>query len=348
MWYQNLLEANQIPDPLLRWGIRYYNSMHLRRLAKGGAEAHKKRFQAFLKQLEKAPLAALPEKANEQHYEVPAAFYQKVLGPHLKYSCGYWPSGKESLAESEAKMLALTCERAQLEQLRPGQEILELGCGWGSLSLYMAEHFPENPITAVSNSHSQRAYIETQAQSRGLTNLRVITADINDFEPEQGFARIVSVEMFEHLRNYPELFRRLERWLLPGALLFVHIFGHRTHAYLFEVEHERDWMARYFFSGGTMPSRDLLLHVCEPLIARNLWVVNGQHYQKTCEAWLAQMDAQEAVIRPILAATYGAEQTTRWWVYWRVFMLACAELFGHRAGQEWQVYHYLFEKPGSV
>lgn len=342
MWYQQLLEANQIPDPLLRLGIRYYNSMHLRRLAQGGPEAQKVRFQAFLKQLETFPLAAVPEKANEQHYEVPAAFYQKVLGPHLKYSCGYWPSGQETLAQSEEKMLALTCERAQLGDQ---QQILELGCGWGSLSLYMAEHFPTCQITAVSNSHSQRAYIEAQAQNRGLGNLRVITADMNQFEPDQCFERIVSVEMFEHMRNYPELFRRLERWLLPGGLLFVHIFGHRRFAYLFEVEHERDWMARYFFSGGTMPSKDLFLHVCGPLLARNLWEVNGQHYQKTCEAWLAQMDAQETDIRPILAETYGAEQTTRWWVYWRIFMLACAELFGHKQGQEWQVYHYLFEKP---
>lgn len=342
MWYQQLLEANQIPDPLLRLGIRYYNSMHLRRLAQGGPEAQKARFQTFLNQLKTFPLAAVPEKANEQHYEVPAAFYQKVLGPHLKYSCGYWPSGDESLAQSEEKMLALTCERAQLGEQ---QQILELGCGWGSLSLYMAEHFPTSQITSVSNSHSQRAYIEAQAQRRGLTNLRVITADINQFEPDRRFERIVSVEMFEHLRNYPELFHRLERWLLPGGLLFVHIFGHRSFAYLFEVEHERDWMARYFFSGGTMPSKDLFLHVCGSLLARNLWVVNGQHYQKTCEAWLAQMDAQESEIRPILAETYGAEQTTRWWVYWRIFMLACAELFGHKQGQEWQVYHYLFEKP---
>jgi cyclopropane-fatty-acyl-phospholipid synthase len=341
MWYQSLLESNRIPDFLIRAGIRYYNKHHLRRLAQGGVEQSSARKMALLETLKTSPLAAVPDKANQQHYEVPALFYQMVLGPQLKYSCGYWPTGQESLAESEQKMLALTCERARLSN---GQSILELGCGWGSLSLYMAEHFPESQITAVSNSHSQRQYIESQMQLRGLNNLKIITADINVFEAPECYDRIVSVEMFEHLRNYPELFRRLSDWLNPGALLFVHIFGHREYAYLFEVEHERDWMARYFFSGGTMPSRDLFLHCSGSLEARNLWVVNGQHYQKTCEAWLAQMDSQAKSIRPILAETYGAQEVTRWWVYWRIFFLACAELFGHAQGQEWQVYHYLFEK----
>lgn len=339
MWYQNLLERNLIPDPLLRLGIRYYNAQHLRRLARIDSQMAR---QQLMERLQASPLADVPDKANEQHYEVPAAFFQRVLGPHLKYSCGFWPTGQESLAESESLMLALTCERAQLTA---GQEILELGCGWGSLSLYMAEHFPDSQITGVSNSHSQRAFIEARAQERGLSNLRIITADINQFEPKQCFDRVVSVEMFEHLRNYPQMFARLERWMKPGARLFVHIFGHRTHAYLFEVEHARDWMARYFFSGGTMPSQDLLLNCCGSLEPLQVWVINGQHYQRTCEAWLARMDQQADEIKPILAQIYGAHDTTRWWAYWRIFFLACAELFGHHQGEEWQVYHYLFQKP---
>lgn len=339
MWYEHLLARNLIPDSLLRLGIRYYNSQHLRRLARTDRQVVRQRLMARLRT---SPLAEVPEKANEQHYELPPAFFERILGPHLKYSCAFWPTGKESLAEAEAHMLALTCERAQLG---PGQEILELGCGWGSLSLYMAEHFPNSQITAVSNSHSQRTFIEAKIKARGFNNLRVITADINQFEADRHFDRIVSVEMFEHLRNYPLMFSRLNRWLKPGARLFVHIFGHRTHAYLFEVEDARDWMAQYFFSGGTMPSQDLLLDCCAPLQPLQMWVINGQHYQRTCEAWLARMDAQADHIKSLLAETYGAENTTRWWAYWRLFFLACAELFGYGQGQEWQVYHYLFEKP---
>ncbi|PIQ25178.1 SAM-dependent methyltransferase [bacterium (Candidatus Blackallbacteria) CG17_big_fil_post_rev_8_21_14_2_50_48_46] len=338
MWYQNLLKQNRIPDSLIRTGIRFYNRQHLRRLNQPGKETLRKN---LLQRLESFPVAAVPEKANEQHYEVPAAFFEKVLGPHLKYSCGFWPTGQETLAEAEAKMLALSCERAQLSN---GQAILELGCGWGSLSLYMAEQYPQSQITAVSNSHSQRQFIEARAQARGLENLNIITADINDFAPEQKFDRIVSVEMFEHLRNYPEIFKRMNTWLYPNAKVFIHIFGHREHLYLFEVEHPRDWMAKYFFSGGTMPSQDLLLNCCDPLEPIQFWVVNGQHYQKTSEAWLARMDQHKQDLLPLFAETYGKENTTRWWAYWRIFFMACAELFGHSQGQEWQVYHYLFEK----
>ena len=336
MWYQNLLEKNLIPDPLIRQAIRYYNRAHLARLRRKPSRA-----VDLLPALRQSPLAAVPEKANQQHYEVPAAFFERMLGPHLKYSCGFWPDGCSSLEASEAAMLALSCERATLAR---GQEILELGCGWGSLSLYMAQRYPDSRITALSNSHSQRQFIEARARERGLNNLRVITADINHFEPEQGFDRIVSVEMFEHLRNYPEMFARLNRWLNPGGRVFLHIFGHREYAYLFEVEHDRDWMARYFFSGGTMPSRDLFLQCCQPLIFRQLWEVSGQHYQQTCEAWLQRLDQQAEQIMPLLRQTYGAGQELRWWVYWRVFVLACAELFGHARGSQWQIYHYLFEK----
>ena len=344
MW-QSLLEQNRIPDALIRQGIRYYSHQHLRRLAQGGVEAQQERLIETLASLRAAPLAVATEKANEQHYELPPAFFEQVLGPHLKYSCGYWKNPYVTLAQSEADMLALTCQRAGIKD---HAQILELGCGWGSLTVYMAQKYPHSHITAVSNSRPQRLHIEKRLAALGLSNVEIITADINHFEPQGTFDHIVSVEMFEHLRNYQMLFERLHRWLTPGGLLFIHVFAHRQFAYLFEVEHERDWMAKYFFTGGTMPSKDLFLHFCAPLRLQQQWVVDGRHYQQTSEAWLRNMDQHRNSIEAIFADTYGPEAVTRWWAYWRVFFLSCAELFGHAEGQEWFVTHHLFEKPATA
>lgn len=336
MWYDNLLEKNQIPDIMLRQGIRYYNQQHLKRLAKEPPQ--QKDF--LIAQLKDSPLAVSTDKANEQHYEVPAAFYQRVLGPRLKYSCGYWKSPSVSLAQSETDMLELYCQRAQLQS---AHNVLELGCGWGSLTLYMARKYPHLKITAISNSASQKAFILDQAHQQGLKNIEIITVDINDFQPENRFDRLVSIEMFEHLRNYDRLFKNISQWLKPGGLLFCHIFTHKKHAYLFEVEHERDWMAKYFFTGGTMPSHDLLPRMSGELRLQQDWELSGQHYEKTSNAWLARMDAQKAEILPLMGEIYGKDQQLKWWVYWRVFFMACAELFGHDQGQQWQVSHYLFQ-----
>ena len=324
-----LAERGLLPDGLTRIGIR---KLLQQRLAEERA-AHPRK--EFFRSLRDGPVAPVPEKANEQHYEVPAEFFLGALGRHLKYSSAYWPVGVDSLDEAEATMLALTCERADL---RDGQEILELGCGWGSLTLWMAEHYPNAKITSVSNSRSQREFILGRAPG----NVEVITADMNDFEIDRKFDRVVSVEMFEHMRNYDELFRRVARWLKEDGKLFVHVFCHREHAYPFETEGDDNWMGRYFFTGGQMPSFDLFRSVQDSLALEEAWEVNGTHYGKTSEAWLENLDARRAAIMPVLEKTYGRKEAARWFHRWRLFFLACAELFNYRNGEEWLVGHYRF------
>jgi cyclopropane-fatty-acyl-phospholipid synthase len=336
-------------DFLVRRAIRGLNRGRLHELEQGGVEGQLSRKQALLEQLRNSPRAIVPDRANEQHYEVPAAFFEAVLGPHLKYSSGYWPQGVEDLETSERVMLELSLERAELED---GQRVLDLGCGWGSFSLFLAERFPRSRILGVSNSASQRAYILGKAAERGLSNLEIWTCDINRLElPAGEFDRIVSVEMLEHVRNYASVFQLLSQALRPDGKLFVHVFAHREHAYTFDPRGQGgvagDWMEREFFSGGSMPSFDLFSHFCAPLGIEAQWAVSGIHYQRTADAWLQQMRRRRAQIIPLLRQTYG-RSWRRYWLGWQLFFLACSELFGHQRGDQWCVHHLRFSAaPGG-
>ena len=335
------VEQGLVPDRVVRLGIRRLLKERLAEMHVDDAEAAEAMAQAFVESMRNAPVALVPEKANEQHYEVPAEFFERVLGPHRKYSSCLWNDGVETLAQAEAAALRATCERAGL---RDGQDILELGCGWGSLSLWMADHYRGSHITAVSNSHSQRRRIERQAEARGLVNLRVVTCDVNEFETAAGhYDRVVSVEMFEHLRNWPRAFGRVARWLKADGRFFMHVFAHRGAPYAFEERDETDWMSRHFFSGGMMPSDDLPLHFQDDLRVDKRWRWDGTHYQKTSEAWLRNMDASRDALMPMMAATYG-QAADVWWRRWRLFFMSVAELFGHDGGQQWWVSHTLFSK----
>ena len=336
-----LTENGLVPDSIVRRGIRSLLKQRLRDIESFDIELSGERQQDFIKHMAEAPIALLPHKANEQHYEIPQEFYEFVLGTHRKYSCCYWDDTVSTLDEAEEVGLAETVKHADLQD---GMDFLELGCGWGSLSLYMAKHFPNSRITAVSNSQSQGDYIRRTASSRKLDNIEVITADMNDFEIDGSFDRVVSVEMFEHMRNHARMFERVAGWLKPEGRFFMHIFVHKSTPYPYEDQDESDWMTRYFFSGGMMPSDDLpLFHQDHLKIARR-WRWSGVHYQRTSDAWLENMDNQRDIVWPILENTYGKDFAKAWFMRWRMFFLAVSELFGYDNGNEWYVSHYLFDK----
>jgi cyclopropane-fatty-acyl-phospholipid synthase len=333
-----LVENGRIPDLLTRAGIRLLLLQRLREQAQEGPDQEWQAMMTFVEEMRQSPIALHTQEANEQHYELPPRFFELVLGPHLKYSCCHFPEGVTGLEYAEASMLALTCERAQLQD---GQQILELGCGWGSLSLWMAKHYPNSSILAVSNSRPQREFIESRAQELGLTNLSVQTCDMNDFTTEQHFDRVVSVEMFEHMRNWQSLLERISDWLKPEGKLFIHIFSHRRYAYAFSSEGDSNWMGRYFFTGGIMPSNDLLLYFQKDLLLEQHWVLSGVHYQRTADAWLQMMDSQKGEILQTFRETYCKDADV-WFQRWRMFFLATSEVWGFRGGNEWLISHYLF------
>jgi cyclopropane-fatty-acyl-phospholipid synthase len=333
-----VLEADLLPDAIVRAGIRQILRQRLRQEDERDEVRQRQRADRFVSDLRAGPIAVHTDAANTQHYDVPAEFFEHVLGPQMKYSCGLW-SAALTLRDAEEAMLRLTCDRAELAD---GQRILELGCGWGSLTLHVAERFPGSTIVAVSNSASQRAFIERRAAERGVSNVRVVTADMNDFDAAGSFDRVVSVEMFEHMRNHAALLARIARWLTQDGKLFVHIFTHRRFAYAYDARGASDWMAEHFFTGGMMPSDDLLYRFQDDLRIEAHWRVNGTHYERTSNAWLANMDANRASIDRVLERTYGAADVARWRVRWRIFFMACAELFGFHGGTEWMVSHYRF------
>lgn len=340
---ETLLARNLLPDAVIRCGIRRLLAQRLRAESAPKEAELRQRLDAFAADLRTQPIAIHTQDSKEQHYEVPTEFFLRVLGPRLKYSCCWFEQGTESLAEGEEAMFRLYAERARLTD---GQEILELGCGWGSLALWLAQRFPQSRITAVSHSRTQKDFIDAEARRRHLGNLTVVTSDMNDFDTAAGrFDRVLSIEMFEHMKNWPRLLANIARWLKPGGLFFLHIFTHSRLAYHFVARDATDWMSRHFFTGGMMPSHDLLGRFQADLKLLEDWRVNGRHYQRTCELWLQNMDRHRATLQPLLAATYGSGQATKWWVYWRVFFMACAELFAYRGGVEWQVSHYLMQKP---
>lgn len=328
-WSISMAERGWVPLPALRVGVRRQLRQRLR-------EAQRQPdVSTFVEELKESPVALSPEKANEQHYEVPPDFFEAVLGPNLKYSGAWWPDGVRTLGEAEEAMLGLTCKRAELED---GQDILELGCGWGSLTLHMARRYPNSRITAVSNSAPQRRFIEERAPG----NVRVVTADMNDLTlPADSFDRVVSVEMFEHMRNYRALFGRIHEWIRPGGRLFVHVFCHKAFAYPYEARGKDNWMARHFFTGGIMPSFDLLTRFDDHFDADAQWVVPGEHYSLTARAWRENLERRRSLVRPILRETYG-DDADLWYHRWRLFFLACEELFGYQDGTEWHVGHYRF------
>ena len=324
-------ERAPIPDALTRLGVGFLVARARRKLDAESPASE----SLFARDMRDFPIAVHTDEANAQHYEVPAAFFDLVLGPHKKYSSCLYEAG-DSLADAEHRALAETCEHAGLKD---GQSILELGCGWGSLSLWMAEHYPASRVTAVSNSASQRAFIEAQAAARGLTNLAVVTCDMNDFAPQGRFDRVVSVEMFEHMANWRGLLERVAGWLAPGGRLFLHVFTHRNRPYRFDHADKADWIAQHFFTGGIMPSHGLIRHFPDLFELEAEWRWSGEHYRRTAEDWLANFDRNIARIEPILAQTYGADAGV-WKRRWRLFFLATAGLFGDSGGAVWGVSHY--------
>lgn len=340
-------ERGWIPDRLARAGMRRLMAKRLRDEGAFEGERRAARFSRFLAELQASPIAVATSAANAQHYELPAEFFNLHLGARLKYSCCLYPHGDETLAAAAEHMFRLYSERAGLIN---GQSILDLGCGWGSLSLWLAEHYPDSRVVGLSNSHGQREFIEARARQRGLHNLRILTGDIVHFEmPAEalgdGFDRVLSIEMFEHMKNYGLLLAKVSRWLQPQGRLFVHVFAHRLLAYHFESQDESDWMSRYFFTGGTMPSEHMFAHFQDDLRLLEQWWLNGRHYQRTANHWLAGMDANRGAILDIFRGAYGAEAKL-WFQRWRMFYMAVAELFGYARGEEWGVAHFLFSPRG--
>lgn len=333
-----LAEEGRLPTALVRHGIRRELRRRLRRENPGSLEAEAERVEAFVTCLGAAPLRVDADLANAQHYEVPASFFEKVLGRHRKYSCCLWAPGVRDLDAAEAAMLDLSIERAGIAE---GQRVLDLGCGWGAFTIHAATRFPGSHFVAVSNSRAQGETVRRRAAEAGLTNVEVHTADVLAFEPGGRFDRVVSVEMFEHLRNWKEMLRRVAGWLEPAGQVFVHVFVHDRWPYLFERDDEASWMARTFFSGGQMPSDGLLLRFQDDLVVSSHWRVNGEHYARTARAWIDRLDRQRGELEDLLRDPAAERSPRRLVGAWRLFFLACEELWGWNRGRTWYVSHYL-------
>jgi cyclopropane-fatty-acyl-phospholipid synthase len=337
-----MISKGFVPDFILRKGI---NSLLKKRLTDEYGDKFdvtESRRHKIVQELMESPVAIETDKANDQHYMVPPEFFLNSLGSHLKYSCGHWDRAK-TLDDAELEMLELTIKRAGIQD---GDKILELGHGWGAITLFMAKKFPNSSITAVSNSKFQGDFILDRARERGLTNIKINTADVANLQLSDKYDRVISVEMFEHMRNYKELLKRISSWLSVNGTLFVHIFVHKEISYKFDVVDETDWMSKYFFSGGIMPSEHLLYYFKDDMQVDQHWRINGTHYGKTARGWLDKMDSNKQAIMQIFESHYPKGESKKWFNYWRIFFMSCEELWNYNKGSEWFVGHYLLKKRG--
>ena len=338
MWFNFFISRGLIPDSLLRRGVRNQGRQRLQMMKNTDL---KQEYLTFLKQASSGKIAVHTDDANNQHYEVDSEFFQYCLGKNLKYSSCYWNDDTSSLDEAEDIMLDLYCKRAKIED---GMTILDVGCGWGSLSLYLAQKYPKSKITGVSNSNSQRKFIEKLGYERNLHNLNIVTKDINSFDTNKKFDRIISIEMFEHTKNSKILMDSINKWLAPDGLFFMHVFAHKYNPYYFDTEQKNAWMAKYFFTGGMMPNHDLFRDLESDLNYQKSWMLSGTHYEKTSNAWLDKMDSNKTKILELFRRNNSNSVAKKKFYFWRLFFIACAEIFGYNGGSEWIISHHLFKK----
>jgi len=336
----NLAEKRFLPDFIVRSGIKYFLNQKLNIEKNKFGNDLKAKKKEWVKEMKNSPIALFANKANEQHYEVPPEFFKQSLGPNLKYSCAYWDTETNKLSDAEEKMFQIYIERSRIKN---GMSILDLGCGWGSFSLYLAKKFPKSKILAVSNSNDQGEYIQAESKKYKLSNINYLKLNMSDFNINQKFDRIVSIEMFEHMRNYYILLNKISTLLNDKGKLFLHIFCHDKYVYPYEVQSNSDWMTKYFFYGGMMPSFDILTFFQNDLKLTKSWKVNGNHYKKTCREWLNNQDKNKKIIMTIFDKCYDQEAII-WFNRWRIFWMSCEELFGYKNGEEWYVGHYLLSK----
>ena len=341
MWFNPLLARGLIPDWILRRGVRSQGKERLNMMNKVDST---KEYSKFINEASTGNIAVNTDDANNQHYEVDSEFFKYCLGKNLKYSCCFWDENTLDLDAAEDNMLEIYSQRAQITD---GMSILDIGCGWGSLSLFLAQKYPKSEITGVSNSSSQKIFIDSVASERNISNLNIITRDINDFRTEEKYDRILSIEMFEHTKNTKKLMNLINDWLNPNGLFFMHVFAHKENPYYFDRDQKNAWMAKYFFTGGMMPNHNLFKDLKSNLEYQKSWILSGEHYERTSNAWLNKMDQNKGKILSLFERSNSSSVAKRKFHFWRLFYIACAEIFGYDNGNEWVVSHHLFKKSGK-